>query len=852
MENYDPAKIEKKWQEYWDEKNIYKTSEDLSKPKYYCLEMFPYPSGSLHCGHLRNYAIGDTIARFKRMQGFNVLYPMGYDSFGLPAENAAIKHKVNPKDWTMKNIKDIKTQQKMVGFSYDWDKIVATCTPEYYKWNQWIFLKFFEKGLAYKKKGFVNWCPECITVLANEQVLDGKCWRCNSIVEQKELTQWYFKITEYAEELLNDIEKLENWPYSVKLMQKNWIGKSHGAILKFDVIDENGNKIDEIETFTTRADTVYGITYLVLAPEHPKIREWVKGTPYEKEVMNFIKKVLKQSKIERTAEGKPKSGKFIGKYFINPFTQEKCPLWVGDYVLYEYGTGAVMAVPAHDQRDFEFAKKYNLPIKVVITKKDEILKPDELEQAYVDEGIMVNSGPFNGQNSKEALNNIIKFAEEKGIGKASINYKLKDWLISRQRYWGTPIPIVYCENCGTVPVPYEDLPVLLPEDIEFSGKGNPIETSSTFMETKCPECGKKAKRETDTMDTFVDSSWYFLRYCSPKETNAPFDIEQVKYWMPVDQYIGGIEHACMHLIYSRFFTKALRDLGLLNFDEPFKSLLCQGMVVSETFYRKSEDGKITWYNPSEIETEYDEKGRVTKAILKADGQPVCIGNVEKMSKSKNNGVDPISIIEKYGADTARLFILFAAPPEKELKWSDKGIEGCFRFLKRTFTFVVNSANNPGVEDEFNLRLRHTLCANVTNRLKSFKFNTAISAFMEFLNSYKNEKTADIKTLEVFIKLLSPFAPHLTEELWCKLGHTSSVFLSAWPEFDEKYVKSVEIEIAVQVKGKLRGSIKVSINDSQKEIEEKARAIPAVKRQLEGRTLLKVIYVKGKIINFVVK
>ena len=628
----DLNKIARKWQKLWEDKRVFKVKESAGKNKYYVLEMFPYPTGYLHMGHVRNYSIGDAFARYKRMCGFNVLYPMGYDAFGLPAENAAIKQNADPKEWTKRNIDGQKNQQKMLGLSYDWDREIVTCDEKYYKWNQWIFLKFFEKGLAYKKKAFVNWCPRCETVLANEQVHDGKCWRCSSEVEQKELEQWFFRITKYADELLEDLKKLEHWPKRVKAMQENWIGRSYGVTLVFDVVDEDGKKIDTIETFTTRVDTVYGITYLVLAAEHPKVIEWTKGTKYEKAVKEFIAKVKKQSIIERTAEGKEKNGVFIGKYFINPFTGEKCPLWVADYVLYEYGTGAVMAVPAHDQRDFEFAKKYNLPIKVVITPSAWELNAEKMTRAYVEDGIMVNSGEFNGMSNRDAMEDIADFAEKKGFGRRTVNYKLKDWLISRQRYWGTPIPVVYCSKCGIVPVDESELPVLLPGDVKFSGSGNPLETSESFKKCKCPKCGGSANRETDTMDTFVDSSWYFMRYCSPNYEELPFDKESVNYWMPVDQYIGGIEHACMHLIYARFFTKALRDLGLISFDEPFMRLLTQGMVTK-------------------------------------DGA--------KMSKSLGNVVDPTNIIEKYGPDTARLFILFAASPEKELEWSDQGVQGCY-------------------------------------------------------------------------------------------------------------------------------------------------------------------------------
>ncbi|HDD46401.1 MAG TPA: leucine--tRNA ligase, partial [Candidatus Aenigmarchaeota archaeon] len=615
--------FEVKWQREWEKTGIFK-----AKPrgkKYYVLEMFPYPSGKLHMGHVRNYSIGDAYARFKRMLGYNVLYPMGYDALGLPAENAAIKHNACPKEWTYERIKEMREQQKRLGFSYDWSREIRTCDPDYYKWNQWIFLQFFKRGLVYRKKAPVNWCPSCQTVLANEQVIEGKCWRCKTKVTQKELEQWFINIRKYANELLKGLEKLKGWPERVKIMQENWIGKSEGAEIEFKI--EGSNK--SIKIFTTRPDTIYGVTFMVFAPEHPMVRELVKGTEYESKVEEFIERVRAESLAERTDESKPKEGMFIGRYAINPVNGERVPIYIGDFVIYEYGGGAVMAVPAHDQRDFEFAKKHGIEIKVVIRPGDKELKAEEMERAYVDDGIMVNSGKFNGMHNREAMKKIVEYLEELGVGKAKVEYKLRDWLISRQRYWGTPIPIIYCEKCGVVPVKEEDLPVLLPDDVKFTGKGNPLQTSKTFLNVSCPKCGGKARRETDTMDTFFDSSWYFFRYCSPNTSNAPFDKEAVEYWCPVDQYIGGIEHATMHLIYARFFTKALRDLGLVSIDEPFTNLLTQGMVIK-------------------------------------DGA--------KMSKSLGNVVDPGEMIEKYGADTVRLFILFASSPEKELEWSDKGIE----------------------------------------------------------------------------------------------------------------------------------------------------------------------------------
>ena len=690
----DFSKIAKKWQKKWEEAKVFAVKDDPQKKKYYCLEMFPYPSGHLHMGHVRNYSIGDCYARFKRMNGFNVLYPMGYDAFGLPAENAAIKAKADPAEWTKKNIESIKAQQKMLGLSYDWNREIATCNPEYYKWNQWIFLKFLEKGLAYRKEGMINWCPGCNTVLANEQVEDGKCWRCKAIVEQKPLEQWYLDIKKYADELLEELDSMKGWPERVKIMQRNWIGKSHGTEIFFKVKDMDFN----VSTFTTRIDTVFGITYLVFAPEHPTVLKLIEGTEYEKPVKKFINETLKKSIIDRTAEGKEKNGIFTGRYGINPLTGEEFPIWVADYALAEYGTGTVMAVPAHDQRDFDFAKKYDLPIKVVISPESYDLNPEKMSRAYCEDGIMVNSGDFNGMKNREAIEDISEYLEKKKLGKRTVNYKLRDWLISRQRYWGTPIPVIYCDKCGIIPVPEKDLPVLLPVDVEFKGKGNPIETSKSFVKCKCPKCGNEARRETDTMDTFFDSSWYFLRYCDPKNDSKVFEKNKGDYWMPVDQYIGGIEHAILHLLYARFFTKALRDMGLIDVNEPFSRLLTQGMVTK-------------------------------------DGA--------KMSKSVGNVVDPKNIIEKYGPDTARLFILFAALPEKELEWSDKGVNGSFKFLNRVFRL---SEDKPASfrEEMNNADKRitgkmHKTIKKVTESIEDFRLSLAIGSLIEFVNDLSKYK-----------------------------------------------------------------------------------------------------------------
>jgi leucyl-tRNA synthetase len=751
MTDYDHKKIEQKWQTAWAEKKIFKVKEDSKKKKYYVLEMFPYPSGKLHMGHVRNYSIGDACSRFKRMNGFNVLYPMGYDALGLPAENAAIKNKTNPDKWTKKSMAQMTEQLKLLGLSYDWDRTVATCDPDYYKWNQYIFTKFFEKGLAYKKPSPVNWCPGCGTVLANEQVENGKCWRCKAEVEVKNLEQWSFRITDYAEELLKDIDdKLDEWPERVKTMQKNWIGKSKGVVLKFPIIDSDKT----LEMFTTRVDTLWGVTFVVLAPENPLVEELVAGTKIEKDVKEFIKKVVIQDKFERTADDKEKEGMFIGRYVTNPATNEKIPIYIGNFVLMEYGTGAIIAVPTHDQRDFEFAKKYNIPMRVVITPEGHELNPDKMVRAYMDEGVMCNSGEFNGWNNKEAIDAIGEYCEKHKWGERTTQYKLRDWLISRQRYWGTPIPIIYCEKCGTNAVPEKDLPIKLPTDVKFEGKGNPIKTSKTFVNCKCPKCGGKAKRETDTMDTFVDSSWYWFRYCDPKNSKLPYDKKTIKYWNPVDQYIGGIEHAILHLLYSRFYTKATRDLGLHNIDEPFKRLLCQGMVIK-------------------------------------DGA--------KMSKSLGNVVDPNEIIKKYGADTARMFMLFTALPEKELDWSEQGVDAVYRFLRRIYTLFDEAKfadraikGTLRSKDKYILAKTHSILKKVTGHMENFQLNIAISAMMELvteLNKYSSDSKPEVmfEGLKTLALMLNPFAPHLAEEFWHILKQKPFISLQKWPEPNKKYL-----------------------------------------------------------------
>lgn len=762
--------MEAKWQEKWATEEIFKVTEDPSKEKYYVLEMFPYPSGSgLHMGHAFNYTIGDVYSRFKRMKGFNVLYPMGYDSFGLPAENAAIKAKVHPRKFTDEAIANFITQQKLLGISYDWDRMVSTCTPEYYKWNQYFFLKFMEKGLVYRDSATVNWCPECATVLANEQVHDGRCWRhTETEVEQKDLEQWFIKTTAYSQELLDHIENLA-WPGRICSMQGNWIGRSEGVTLRFDIVDEGSNKIDEIETFTTRVDTVYGITYLVLAAEHPKVAEYVRGTDQEQEVTDFVKEVKKQTNIERTAEGKEKHGRFLGKYFINPFTGEKCPLWVADYALYDYGTGAVMAVPTHDQRDFEFAKKYDLPMKVVIAPQGHEMDPERMIRAFTAEGVMVNSGSFNNVPNNDAKKMIANLAEEKGWGERTVNYKLKDWLISRQRYWGTPIPVIHCEDCGTVPVPEEDLPVLLPEDIEF-GKGNPLETSPSFVNTPCPKCGTDARRETDTMDTFFDSSWYFLRYCDALNDKAPFEKANADYWMNVDQYIGGAEHACMHLIYARFFTKALRDMGMVDVDEPFQRLFNQGMIHGE-------DGHV-------------------------------------MSKSRGNVKNPTEIIERFSADALRFFLVSIAGPNRDFSWSDRGIESTSKFINKVYDHLANikiGESSPKVVSKLHKTIR-----DVTTDIDEFRYNYGLIKMRSLFAALGEEESRD--TVEAFLKMLHPFCPHMTEELWDAMGGKGFMSLSEWPSYDESKIdeKMDRIEdFQEQVRQDIRSILEIVGNKPKK-------------------------------------
>jgi leucyl-tRNA synthetase len=815
-EKYSPQTVELTWQKYWAERELYRTERTLSRKKFYCLEMFPYPSGEIHMGHVRNYAIGDVIARYKRMCGYAVLHPMGWDAFGLPAENAAIKHGVHPSEWTHKNIEHMKKQLNRMGLSYDWEREITTCRPEYYRWNQWFFLKMLEKGLAYRKYSYVNWCPSCATVLANEQVIEEKCWRCDSIVVRKKLEQWFFRITHYAEELLQGCDELRGWPERVVLMQKNWIGKGEGVEVDFPIEGMH----EKLRIFTTRPDTLFGVTFMCVAPEHPVVRQLITDSDTIKEV---------KAKYGRETE---KIGLFTGHYCVNPLNGDRIPVYIANFVLMEYGTGAIMSVPAHDQRDFEFAKKYGLPIKVVIVPHAHSSTSD-LTEAYEDEGVLFNSVQFNGMSSDIAKKEIIQFIEAQGLGKAVVNFKLRDWGISRQRYWGTPIPVIYCDTCGTVPVPEKDLPVILPEDVKITGKGSsPLLESAAFLNTRCPKCGGSARRETDTMDTFVDSSWYFIRYCLK---HGDIDLmselksqdSEVQYWMPIDQYIGGVEHAVLHLLYSRFFTRVIRDLGLIDISEPFQNLLTQGMVIK-------------------------------------DGA--------KMSKSKGNVVDPNYLIERYGADTSRLFSLFAAPPEKDLEWADKGVDGAYRFLNRLWGIVYK--NQPKIHNPQSTihnisglkpsalslyRKTHQTIKKVTTDIeREYHFNTAIAGMMELVNEItsfepgsEEEKAVFRFAIEQLLLLLSPFSPHIAEELWVAIGNKPSIFEYSWPLWDEEAAKEEQIELVIQVNGKLRSKVMISVGMSDDEVKKTAFADQRIQEIISEREIQKVLVVKGKLVNIVV-
>ncbi len=825
MEKYSPQNIEKKWQSKWLAENVYKTEMDPKKPKYYTLEMFPYPSGNLHMGHVRNYSIGDVLARYKTMEGFNVIHPMGFDAFGMPAENAAIKHGVKPSDWTYSNMDNMKRQQREMGLSYDWDRSVATCSPDYYRWTQWLFQLFYKRGLAYKKKAYVNWCETCGTVLANEQVIEGKCWRCDSQVIKKDLSQWFLKITDYADVLLKDLDLLKGWPDRVKTMQENWIGRSEGLEFNLEV-PELGEKI---AAYTTRPDTVYGITFLALAAEHPLIEKICENNPKAQEIKDFCHKAQNQSELERTSSESEKEGIFTGLYAVNPFNGNKVEIWVTNYVLAEYGTGAVIGVPSEDQRDWMFAEKYKLNVIITLQPKDKELKLEEMTEAYVDKaGVLVNSAEFSGMDIKAAMKGIMDKAEAEGFGKRRVNYRLRDWLISRQRYWGAPIPVIYCDDCGEQLVPEDQLPVMLPEDVKFEqGSVSPLAQSESFVNCTCPKCGKPARRETDTMDTFICSSWYYLRYTDPHNDKLPFAKDKVNYWAPVDQYIGGIEHAILHLLYSRFFTKVLRDAGMVDFAEPFTNLLTQGMVLK-------------------------------------DGG--------KMSKSKGNVVSPEEIIGQYGADTARLFILFAAPVDRDLDWSDDGVAGAYRFLRRVWRImeifedkIKSSSDDYDVtaltaEEKELRRVLHTTIKKVTEDIRDrFMFNTAISSIMELVNAFytfQDSKTINgglVREVSLnLLKMLAPFAPHITEELWSILVAQGSIHQQQWPKYEEAATVQAEVEIVLQINGKVRDRIMIATGISREEMETAAKANARVQELTEGKTIVKMICVPDKLVNVVVK
>ena len=823
VERYCPQEIEAKWQEIWDKEHSYRTQQDPAKPKYYVLEMFPYPSGNLHMGHVRNYSIGDVVARFRTMAGYNVLHPMGFDSFGMPAENAAIKNSVHPAAWTYANIENMKRQQRAMGLSYDWDREVVTCREDYYRWTQWIFELFYKKGLAYKKEASVNWCDTCGTVLANEQVEDGKCWRCKSEVQKKNLAQWFFKITDYADELLADLDKLPGWPERVKTMQENWIGRSEG--LEFQL---PAPALDtEIPVYTTRPDTAFGITFLALAPEHPLVEKICEGNPKADEIRAFCTRVRRQSDIERASSESEKEGIFTGVYCTNPFNGAQVEIWITNYVLFEYGTGAVMGVPSGDQRDWMFATKYGIRKILTLQPKDRALNIDEMTEAYVEkDGVLVNSGRFTGMEMHAAMSAIMDEAEERGFGKRRVNYRLRDWLISRQRYWGAPIPIVNCPQCGEVLVPENELPVRLPEDVSFAqGAVSPLSSSESFLHCKCPKCGGDATRETDTMDTFICSSWYYFRYADPHNAERPFDRDAVNYWAPVDQYIGGIEHAILHLLYARFFTKVLRDAEMLDFDEPFTNLLTQGMVIK-------------------------------------DGA--------KMSKSLGNVVSPEEIIDRYGADTARLFILFAAPVERDLDWSDQGVEGAFRFLSRVwrilgqFEETIRSASDAYDTDALSTeetelrRVLHSTVKKVTEDVRDrFMFNTAISSVMELVNAFYAFQDRALhpglarEAASALVRMLAPFAPHITAELWSRL-FTGNVHAQSWPQYDEGALVQDEIEVVLQINGKVRDRVKIAADLDKASMEQIVTELPRAKELTAGKEIVKVICVPGKLVNIVVK
>ncbi len=861
-ERYAPLSLELKWQARWNSEHLFRVSENPGRPKYYLLEMFPYPSGNIHMGHVRNYTIGDVVARYKRMRGFNVLHPMGWDAFGMPAENAAIANNTHPARWTYANIDNMRAQLKRLGFSYDWKREVATCRPEYYHWEQWLFLRMYEKGLAVRRESYVNWCDPCQTVLANEQVEAGMCWRCGKAVRQKKLWQWFFRITHYAEDLLLYCDQLPGWPEKVITMQKNWIGKSLGAEIRFPIENRDG----AIPVFTTRHDTVFGATFLCLAPEHPLVPQLSRGTSQEREVLDFIDRISHQDRSAKALEHYEKEGVFVGAHCINPLNGRRMPIYTANFALMEYGTGAVMSVPAHDQRDFEFAQKYGLEIILVVQPVDSDLEAGRMREAYTGEGVMVNSGRFNGLANTQAQEAIAEQLQKESTGRRAVSFRLRDWGISRQRYWGAPIPVIHCERCGMVPVPEEDLPVILPEDADLlEGGKSPLPVLQSFAQVACPKCGSTwARRETDTMDTFVESSWYFERFCSPDYHTGMFDPGAVAYWMPVDQYIGGVEHAILHLLYSRFYTRVLKDEGLVSFKEPFTRLLTQGMVCKETI-ACPEHGFLY---PSEVRSEDGARfcGKCRR--------PVVVGRVEKMSKSKKNVIDPNTLLERYGADTTRLFCLFAAPPEKDLEWSEQGVEGGFRFLNRVWRLAVEwmpvvataraYAGEPDDLDEFLRGLHrktHETIHKVTRDIEErFHFNTAISAVMELFNVMtllspedRSPRKAEVMrlALESLTLMLSPIVPHIAEELWAALGYSQSILLAPWPSWREDAIERDEALIVVQVNGKLRSRITAEVDSDDETLKQMALADENVQKFVQGRPVRKIIVVKNKLVNLVV-
>jgi leucyl-tRNA synthetase len=860
---YLPAQVEKRVQAHWARSRAFRATETASRPKYYCLSMFPYPSGKLHMGHVRNYTIGDVLARYHRMRGYNVLQPMGWDAFGLPAENAAMANAVPPAKWTYDNIAYMKAQLQSLGFAIDWDRELATCSPDYYRWNQWLFLRMLEKGLVYKTTGVVNWDPVDQTVLANEQVIDGRGWRTGALVEKREIPMYYMRITAYSDELLKALDGLPGWPERVKTMQANWIGRSEGVNIGFPYALDGEQR--QLRVFTTRADTLMGVTFCAVAAEHPLAANAAKNDP---QVAAFVDECKRGSTMEADLATMDKKGMRTELYVIHPISGEKVQVWVGNYVLMTYGEGAVMGVPAHDERDFAFAKKYGLPIKPVIDVAGRTYSTDAWQPWYADYGRCVNSGKYDGLDYAAAVEAIARDLKAKGLGEKQVQWRLRDWGISRQRYWGTPVPIVHCGRCGDVPVPDEQLPVVLPEDCVPDGTGNPLNRRADFLATECPKCGRPARRETDTMDTFVDSSWYFLRFASPDSDKQMVD-ERVGYWLPVDQYIGGIEHAILHLLYSRFWTRVMRDLGLIKLDEPFTNLLTQGMVLNEIFFRKTESGRIVYYNPSEVQIRHDDKGVRTGAVLLSDGKPVESGGIRTMSKSKNNGVDPQALIDRYGADTARFFMMFTSPPEDTLAWNDDGVEGAYRFLRRLWKFAAENREAIGKRNDSVIEgslkdARHELHqllrqANFDYERK--QFNTVASAGMKMLNLLESDAVATApepgrsmflrEAMSVLLRVLHPIVPHITQELWRSLGFGDDLMSAPWPQVDEAALVQDQVELVLQVNGKLRGNIRVARTADRAAIEREALANPNAVKHIAGQPVKKVVVVPGRLVNIVV-